>query len=517
MKINSQFIERNKNKLLFALVLACLLALFIITVNILSSDDTDSDEIVIKDTSYEKSTFEEPDGTSIEPSLTEYDSEPDVPVDTQITDSTESGEPIVNQVRATLENMEIHDTRWAYFMVNRSNYVPDGYDDGIDFAQIQGYYVDARINEYTQAMINDAADDGVTLWICSAYRSYARQVTNFENRLREYAAYKYSFADAYDYTSGYIAIPGTSEHQTGLAIDFITPEYTSLDSGFENTAAYRWLRDNSYKYGFILRYPPSKSEQTGINYEPWHFRFIGFEKAESIYNSGLCLEEYMQSELDAGTELVFNELGALQVPEAPDWYIAYLNAPPPVHTTESDSTESDSTESDSTESDSVESDSVESDSTESDSVESDSVESDSTESDSTESDSVESDSTESDSVESDSTASDSEESDSTASDSVESDITESDSVESDSVESDSVESDSVESDSVESDSTESDSVESDSTESDSVESDSVESDSEESDSVESDSTESDSVESDSVESDSEETTVIPEEYETVTN
>ena len=240
--------------------------------------------------------------------------------------------------KLTLADLEIGDTSWAYFIVNRTNYVPAGYEENLELAPVwsngQYYYFDARIADFAQCMINDAERDGVTLLVCSAYRSHASQTANFDNRVKSYASARYSFADAYTYTSRYIAIPGTSEHQTGLAVDFITPGYMYLDDGFEYTDAYKWLSENSYKYGFILRYPSEKAAETGINYEPWHFRFIGFENAEDIYNSGLCLEEYMA----ADGNVQFNPMAPLQIPVEPSWYQSYINPPAP-ETQETETTE----------------------------------------------------------------------------------------------------------------------------------------------------------------------------------
>lgn len=296
----------------------------------------------------------ESDSSSIETSAPEseivtpqIDIEPEEPVSTALS---------TGEKRLTLSQIDIPDTSWAYFLINRSNSLPSGYEDSLEFKSVwsngANYYFDSRVADFAQCMINDAEDEGVTLLICSAYRSLSRQTANFENRLRSYAYAKYSFSRAYELTSGYIAIPGTSEHQTGLAVDFITPGYMYLDDGFEDTDAYKWLVENSYKYGFILRYPSDKSELTGINYEPWHFRFIGFEHAEKIYESGLCLEEYMERESENHPNVTFNKLGALQIPAEPAWYNLILN--PPVTESESNSeTESDSTyDSDSDETDS---------------------------------------------------------------------------------------------------------------------------------------------------------------------
>lgn len=308
----------------------------------------------------------------------------------EIPDGADTEEGEEDTKKLTLSDLEIGDTSWAYHIVNRTNPIPENYEENIDFEGVWSngryYYFDARIADFAECMINDAERDGVTLLVCSAYRSYSHQTSNFNNQVIAYAKAKYSYANAYTLTSRYIAVPGTSEHQTGLAVDFITPGYMYLDDGFENTDAYKWLSENSYKYGFILRYPSDKSELTGINYEPWHFRFIGFEHAEDIYNSGLCLEEYMEAE----GSVEFNPMAPLNIPAEPAWYDAYINPPEPEDTeTETDSESSDETDSEDTVGDTDETDT---DGTDSDSAGSD-TDADSDESDTdTEFDSEETDS-----------------------------------------------------------------------------------------------------------------------------
>lgn len=88
----------------------------------------------------------------------------------------------------------------------------------------------------------------------------------------------------------WVAIPGTSEHQIGLAVDISVED----GSGQAASDVWQWLRENSYKYGFILRYPEDKTDITGISYEPWHYRYVGKETAEEIYRQGVCLEEYLK-------------------------------------------------------------------------------------------------------------------------------------------------------------------------------------------------------------------------------
>ena len=93
-----------------------------------------------------------------------------------------------------------------------------------------------------------------------------------------------------------VAVPGTSEHELGLAVDLTDNDYRELDEAQEDTATQKWLMENSWRYGFILRYPNDKSEATGIIYEPWHYRYVGKATAKAVYESGLCLEEFFDSE-----------------------------------------------------------------------------------------------------------------------------------------------------------------------------------------------------------------------------
>lgn len=87
----------------------------------------------------------------------------------------------------------------------------------------------------------------------------------------------------------WVATPGTSEHELGIAVDI-----NSEGSGSEADGLYQWLSENAYRYGFIQRYPQDKSDITGISYEPWHYRYVGREAAEEIYSEGICLEEYLE-------------------------------------------------------------------------------------------------------------------------------------------------------------------------------------------------------------------------------
>ena len=143
-------------------------------------------------------------------------------------------------------------------------------------------------------MLHMGADGIDDVFVTSAYRSYSYQVGLFNGYVSDHMSEGMSREEAEAAAAEYSAKPGTSEHQTGLCIDFMTENMRTLDESFENTEAFRWLSENAYKYGFILRYAEDKVDTTGYKYEPWHYRFVGRTAAAEIYRSGLCLEEYLQ-------------------------------------------------------------------------------------------------------------------------------------------------------------------------------------------------------------------------------
>lgn len=130
-------------------------------------------------------------------------------------------------------------------------------------------------------------------YVTSAYRSYTYQYDLFEKYVKKQTDAGMSREEAEAEVSKISARPGTSEHQSGLCVDFMTSNMTSLSNEFENSSAFAWLSKNAHKYGFILRYPKDKTEVTSYNYESWHYRFVGRDAATEIYLSGLCLEEYL--------------------------------------------------------------------------------------------------------------------------------------------------------------------------------------------------------------------------------
>lgn len=140
-----------------------------------------------------------------------------------------------------------------------------------------------------------AADDGVTVWMQSGYRSVKYQTSLYERKTKYYLDKGYDNATAKEKAAAVVNPPGYSEHNCGLAADLNSPEHTGLDEGFEKTAAFRWLCEHAGDYGFILRYPKDAEDKTEIIYEPWHWRYVGVENAAKINASGLCFEEYIET------------------------------------------------------------------------------------------------------------------------------------------------------------------------------------------------------------------------------
>ena len=141
------------------------------------------------------------------------------------------------------------------------------------------------------AMQAAAAKDGVTIWMQSGYRSVKYQTSLYERKTKYYLDKGYDNATAKEKAAAVVNPPGYSEHNCGLAADLNSPEHTTLDTGFADTAAFRWLCENAEQYGFILRYPKEAESVTGITYEPWHWRYVGAENAALLNQSGLCLED----------------------------------------------------------------------------------------------------------------------------------------------------------------------------------------------------------------------------------
>ena len=182
---------------------------------------------------------------------------------------------------------------WELILTNPNNFLPQGFK--VELMQLSnGHQVDKRIYEDLQNMMDDARNQGLSPTICSSYRTEDFQRQLFNQEVDTYLNQGLSKEEAKKKAAQWVAVPGTSEHQTGLAIDITSTNYQVLDKQQENTPEQKWLMENSYKYGFILRYPEGKTEITGIQYEPWHYRYVGKEAAKEIKEKGITLEEYLK-------------------------------------------------------------------------------------------------------------------------------------------------------------------------------------------------------------------------------
>ena len=178
-------------------------------------------------------------------------------------------------------------------LVNFENTIPK--DWKVDLVQLNnGQSVDRRIYDDLIAMLQAAKSEGLNPLICSSYRPNEKQEQLYQNKVSEYLSQGYSKVEASDKAAFWVARPGTSEHQLGLAVDIVSTKNQRLDRSQENTVEQQWLIQNSWKYGFVLRYPTYKNSITGVGYEPWHYRYVGKEHAKKINELGVCLEEYVK-------------------------------------------------------------------------------------------------------------------------------------------------------------------------------------------------------------------------------
>ena len=181
---------------------------------------------------------------------------------------------------------------WNLVLVNPWNPLPEDYT--LTLKELPGgHSVDERCYDDLQAMLAACEAEGLSPLICSSYRSQSKQESLYQNKVERLAAQGLSREDAKAEAAKVVAIPGTSEHQLGLAVDIVDINNQLLNSSQEKTEVQQWLMAHSWEYGFILRYPNDKSEITGIIYEPWHYRYVGKDAAKEIYDAGVCLEEYL--------------------------------------------------------------------------------------------------------------------------------------------------------------------------------------------------------------------------------
>lgn len=184
-------------------------------------------------------------------------------------------------------------TDWNLLLVNPWHRLPANFSPPLRQLK-NGHAVDKRAYPQLQRMMDDARACGLSPLICSSYRTEEMQSDLYSGQVDAYLARGYEKRAARREAAKWVAVPGTSEHQSGLALDIVAEDYQLLNEDQADTPEQKWLVKNAHKYGFILRYPKEKTKLTGIGYEPWHYRYVGKEAARQIYRQGLCLEEYLE-------------------------------------------------------------------------------------------------------------------------------------------------------------------------------------------------------------------------------
>ena len=290
---NKKTTSKKFNPLQYKGYLAVLVVLFIILIILIKIafdmikehypsafiDKTTSISVETEETELQRETFVESDNVSETESA-------------KLESVTESETELETDREKTLE-IHVDTENPLLILVNRDYPIPEG----IEYTLIEiseEHFVDERMYNDLQAMLSDAKKAGYDLEICSAWRSKELQEKLYSNKLDEYLSYGYSYKEAEELAAFWVALPGTSEHEIGLAVDIVSKYYQQLDHSQADTNEQKWLMSHCHEYGFILRYPEDKQDITYIGYEPWHYRYVGKAAAAEIVEKGICLEEYLQ-------------------------------------------------------------------------------------------------------------------------------------------------------------------------------------------------------------------------------
>ena len=182
---------------------------------------------------------------------------------------------------------DVSGEEWFLVLVNKWNSIPENYEVELtEFAG--GQSVDKRIYSALQDMFEAARSEGVYPIVADGYRSAEEQQVLLKEKIKEYKAAGYSAGEAARLAETWVAAPGKSEHQLGIAVDINADNiYSTSDE------VYDWLSQNAWEFGFVRRYPPGKTAVTGVMNEPWHYRYVGVQAAEEMHKQGICFEEYL--------------------------------------------------------------------------------------------------------------------------------------------------------------------------------------------------------------------------------
>lgn len=205
---------------------------------------------------------------------------------------TIAGDPAIDDALSTAgtaadESLTAAERDWNLVLVNKWNPMRENFSGELE-ALSNGQSVDKRIYPALAEMLTAAENAGVYATVVSGYRTEDEQRRLFDEKVLEYVNEDCSVEEAEELAAAWVALPGASEHQLGIAVDINA-------DGVNSTGAevYEWLERNSYTFGFIRRYSADKTGLTGVTGEPWHYRYVGVKAATDMYRWGICLEEYL--------------------------------------------------------------------------------------------------------------------------------------------------------------------------------------------------------------------------------
>ena len=205
---------------------------------------------------------------------------------------------VPEEVPAEMPEAAVEEDAWQLRLVSAAHPLPEDFEVPELTKLKGGHAIDSRAYPALQQMMDDCRAAGLNPVICSSYRTHDKQEELFRKKVNTLRKQGYSQEEAETEAARWVARPGTSEHETGLAVDIVDKSYQLLDEKQEQTPVQQWLMAHCAEYGFILRYSVEKSDLTGIGYEPWHYRYVGTEAAKAITEQGLCLEEYWMGQTE---------------------------------------------------------------------------------------------------------------------------------------------------------------------------------------------------------------------------
>ena len=205
---------------------------------------------------------------------------------------------VPEEVPADMPEAAVEEDAWQLRLVSAAHPLPEDFEVPELTKLKGGHAIDSGVYPALQQMMDDCRAAGLNPVICSSYRTHDKQEELFRKKVNTLRKQGYSQEEAETEAARWVARPGTSEHETGLAVDIVDKSYQLLDEKQEQTPVQQWLMAHCAEYGFILRYSVEKSDLTGIGYEPWHYRYVGVEAAKAITEQGLCLEEYWMGQTE---------------------------------------------------------------------------------------------------------------------------------------------------------------------------------------------------------------------------